>query len=109
MMEVKGELIMMHPLHTPELLIGKLQDQGEHFDITRGTGRSTAIAFMAIHSAMTNPHMWLRVHDHSNTRAGEELVWNYVKSIVTALKLKHFVYRRDNGSYHIAFGYPNAT
>jgi len=62
-------------------------------DSERQTGRSTALAFSVISSAMDRPDTWHQIVDHHNTHQASMCLLNMVKSIIRKLKLKGFDFR----------------
>ena len=80
----------LHPLHTPEMVAQCAIVNGEYFDTTRCTGRSTVQALNYIAQAIAHPRKTIFVVDHhGSSLATRELTYK-IKQMVERLELQHF-------------------
>ena len=90
----------MHPLHTVELIKQTVEATGDYFDRNRRTGRTTAMALLAISTAISCPFRWQYLRDH--TGGDDEYFFEMVRDMIGVLGLQHFYFEKS--TYSICFG-----
>lgn len=75
----------LHPLHDPEQILDYMLNTGEYFPPERATGRTEQQALRSVAQAMSTPHTWYSVCDHSGNDVGTEELITRCKYIVERL------------------------
>jgi hypothetical protein len=92
----------LHPLEDRRRIARHIEEFGVIPDMTRGTGRSTALALQCIARAIENPHSCISVTDHFHTAAADRMLLGMVVDMIAALGLRSiYVSRATN---RIRFG-----
>lgn len=79
----------LHPLHTPALLNQMVLSSGCYADVSRCTGRSTALALRLIAEAIENPGKAVPLRDHHNTTPAHDHFCRLVHAMTGMLRLQH--------------------
>ena len=94
----------IHPLHSIDFLVSQMVHSGHYPDTARCTGRSTIQAMEYVTLALQNPHQWVHVRDHWETKMAHENMLRMCAETVEKLGFSHFKYDRPN--LRMAFGTP---
>lgn len=93
-----------HPIFSQEFC-QSLIDQGMSLQdiMTRGTGRSTAIALKLMAAAINNPGVMIQVKDHHGTLMADKHLFNKIQAMCHDLGFR-YSFIQQQGDFYIKFG-----